>query len=629
MTLEMWYAVGILVAALILFVTEWVRVDMVAVGVVLALMLTGLLTTSEALAGFSNSAVLTIAALFIVGGAILHTGLAGLIGRRILAIAGSNEVRLILVIMLAVAVLSSFMSSTGAVAVLLPAIIGLARSADISPSKLLIPLSFGSLLGGATTLIGTPPNIIVSDLLRDAGYEPFNFFSYTPIGLMLLAAGVLFMITIGRRVLPDTRPSQQEMQRVESFKDLIELHQLGDNLFRLRLRQQSPLAGQTIADSELRKKFRVTVVEILRVNGRRPDGVVEPEIMMSQPSVSTVNSIFPQPETKLNAQDVLLVRGSPEDVQHAAAYWNLAIQPAQYEDQQSLVNEEVGIAEVIVPPRSSLNNKTLEETRFGPSYALNVLHINRPGTDEQLDLKDTVLQFGDMLLVQGSWKNIMALRNRGRDFVVIGQPETMIGAANPDKAPLALIIMAVMLVVMMLGVLPLVTASLLAAVAMVLSGCLNMDEAYDSIDWRSIVLIAGMLPMATALENVGLVDLAAQWVTLELGAQSPVIILGGLFLMTSFFTQILSNTATTVLVAPIALATAGQIGVDPHIFMLSVAVAASMAFASPVASPTNTLVLGAGNYRFADYIKLGLPMILIMLLITVIFLPLLMPITPL
>jgi di/tricarboxylate transporter len=205
----------------------------------------------------------------------------------------------------------------------------------------------------------------------------------------------------------------------------------------------------------------------------------------------------------------------------------------------------------------------------------------------------------------------------------------MIGAANPEKAPLALVIMAVMLVVMMLGVLPLVTASLLAAVAMVLSGCLNMDEAYDSIDWRSIVLIAGMLPMATALENVGLVDLAAQWVTQELGAQSPVIILGGLFLMTSFFTQILSNTATTVLVAPIALATAGQIGVDPHIFMLSVAVAASMAFASPVASPTNTLVLGAGNYRFADYIKLGLPMILIMLLITVIFLPLLMPITPL
>lgn len=626
MTLEMWYALGILALAIILFVTEWLRVDVVAIGVILALMLTGLLSPSEAIAGFSNSAVITIAALFIVGGAVLHTGLAGMIGRRILRIAGTDEKRLTLVVMLAVASLSGFMSDTGTVAVLLPAIVGLAKSAKLSPSKLLIPLSFGSLLGGAMTLIGTPPNIIVSDLMRENGFAPFQFFSYTPIGVLLLGSGVLFMLVVGRHMLPDNKPVQ-DIQRADTSKDLINLYHLGNNLYRLRLRRRSPLIGKTIAEANLRGDFNVTIVEILREPEPRSVARIGEQRLVLQTDNRT--TLFPRPDLELNDQDILLVRGESDDVQHAAAQWNLGIQPANPDDEHSIVNQEIGIAEVLLPPRSDLINKTLMETRFGPSYNLTVLGIDRPSATEPItNLRETPLLFGDTLLVQGAWTDIMELRKRQRDFVVIGQPEDITGNGSTKKAPVAMIIMAFMLFMMVTNIVPLVTASLLAALGMILTRCLTMDEAYDVIDWRSIVLIAGMLPMATALEKVGLVDLISRGVTEGLGASEPLIILGGLFLLTSFFTQVLSNTATTVLIAPIALATASELSIQPHAFMMAVAIAASMAFASPVASPVNTLVLGSGDYRFADYIKIGVPMIFIMLIVTVVALPIFWPFTP-
>jgi di/tricarboxylate transporter len=516
------------------------------------------------------------------------------------------------------------MSSTGTVAVLLPAIIGLARSINVSPSRLLIPVSFGALLGGATTLIGTPPNIIVSDLMAEQGMQPFSFFSFTPLGLLLVAAGVIFMVTIGRRMLPDNKPAT-DVQRGETSRELVDLYHLGENLFRLRMRRDSELTGQTIADSRLRNGFNVTVVEILRAAEPRPVARLGERRLVLQSAAQM--SIFPRPDTTLCAQDILLVRGEPEDVQHAAAFWNLAIQPARTEDEETIVNQELGIAEVLLPPRSSLVGQTLEESRFGVTYSLNVLGINRHAVDGPLDLRNTVLEFGDILLVQGTWENIRELRKRQRDFVVIGQPEA-ITDTNGRRAPAALLVLVAMLLVMITGILPLVTVSIMAAIAMVLTRCLTMDEAYDAIDWRSVVLIAGMLPMATALEKVGLVDLVVRVVVDGLGTAGPLVILGAFFLMTSVFTQVLSNTATTVLLAPIALATANQINVDPHAFMMAVAVAASMAFASPVASPTNTLILSAGNYRFVDFFRLGVPMILIMLIVTLIALPVIFPFYP-
>jgi di/tricarboxylate transporter len=622
MTLEMWITLGILIAAIFLFVTEWLRVDVVAIAVMVALMLTGLLTAQEAIAGFSNPAVLTIAALFIVGGGVMQTGLAASIGERILKVAGTHPGRLTLVIMTAVALLSAVMSDTGTVAVLLPAIISLGVSARISPSKLLIPLSYGSLLGGATTLIGTPPNIIVSDLLREQGLQPFRFFDYTPIGLALFATGALFMVSIGRRLLPDHKP-KQDVQRVETPEELLSLYRLPDNLFRLRVRRSSEVVGKTLLESRLRQDYGLTVLDILRPN---PNGSNPKDTRLKTDNGRIeFTSKPPSPEATIQAGDILIVQAVPNDVSHAAAALNLGVQPAQSRDDTSLISSEVGIAEVLLPPRSSLLGKSLVDVQFGSVYHLTVLGINRPGVEESLDLKETGLRFGDTLLVQGPWKNILDLKDKRRDFVVMGQPEQVLDAPARAKAPLALLVLIGMLLVMITNLMPLATASMLAALVMILMGCLSIDDAYDAVDWKSIVLIAGMLPMATALEKVGLVDLAAQGFTQGLGDLGPMLILGGFFLLTSMFTQVLSNTATTVLVAPIALATAVQLGVQPYAFLMGVAIAASMAFASPVASPANTLIMGAGHYRFSDYIKVGLPLICLTLLVAMLVLPLIFP----
>lgn len=621
MTPEVWLALGILAVAIVLFVTEWLRVDVVALGVMVALMLSGLLTTDEALSGFSNPAVLTIAALFIVGGAVLQTGLAGLLGRRILTIAGSSEVRLIAVIMGAVALLSSFMSSTGTVAVLLPAIVNLAWSAKTSPSKLLIPLSFGALLGGALTLIGTPPNLIVSDLLREEGLTPFGFFDFGPIGLILLGAGVLYMLLVGRRLLPDQKPDST-LQRVETPEELVDLYRLPDNLFRLRVRRGSGLVGQTVLQSGLGQDYHVSVLELLRPAQPRSVIKLGEQRLILEPEGT---ERLPKTDTPLVLDDVLVVQGAGSDVSHAAAFWNLGLQPARAEEGQELINYEAGVAEVLLPPRSSLAGKTLVEARFGSTYRLTVLGINRPGAQRILDLKETPLQFGDTLLVQGAWQDILALRKKRRDFVVMGEPEVMAGAPARRKAPLAGLILVGMLVLLVSGAVSVAAAALLAALAVILAGCVTIDEAYEAVDWKSIVLIAGMLPMSIALEKVGLVNVVATGFVESLGSLGPLAVLAGLFVLTAVFTQVLSNTATTVLVAPIALAAAQQLDAQPYAFLMAVAIAASMAFASPVASPVNTLVMGAGKYRFGDYAKIGVPLMLLMLVLTVICVPLLWP----
>ncbi len=623
MTPEMWYTLAILSVAIVLFITEWLRVDVVALGVVVTLMITGLLSTSEALSGFSNPVVLIVASLFVVGGAVLQTGLAGLIGERILKIAGASEARLTVVVMLAAGILSGFISDTGTVAVLLPAIISAARTASISPSKLLIPLSYGALLGGATTLIGTTPNIIVSDLLRAEGQESFVFFSYTPVGLMMLFTGTVFMIAVGRRILPDHKPKQRFEEQVHSPEELLDVYRLPDNLFRVRIPPDSRLTDHTVGTSRLGSDFNVNVLEILRPAEPQPLMRIGEQRLVWQSDA--VTSVHPDTGTQLMPNDVMIMQGDQKAVREAAAFWNLVLQPVLPADEKTLVNQEAGIAEVVLPPRSSLVGKTLVETRFGSTYRLTVLNISRPGEDEPLDLKRTKLQFGDILLVQGYWRNIIALRKSPRDFVLLGRPEAQLGAPYRDKAPLALLVLLGMLIALIAGVADIATISMVAALAMVLTGCLTMDDAYAAIDWKSIVLIAGMLPMSTALENVGLVSLIAEELTGSLGVLGPLVIMGGLFLLTSAFTQVISNTATAVVIAPVAFATATEMGVQPQAFLMAVSIAASMAFASPVASPVNTLVMGAGNYAFKDYIKTGVPMIVLMLIVTLLGVPVLWP----
>ena len=338
-----------------------------------------------------------------------------------------------------------------------------------------------------------------------------------------------------------------------------------------------------------------------------------------------LESISPDPNVAIHADDILIAQGHHNDVNHASASLNLALQPAESLDNQTLISQEAGVAEVLLPPRSSLLGKTIVEARFGTLYTLTVLGVRRPGVNKPINLKETRLRFGDSLLVQGSWEHILALRQRRRDFVVMGEPESMLGAQTRAKAPLALLILMGMLALLITNTLPVAAASMLAALLMILTGCLSIDDAYAAVDWKSLVLIAGMLPMSTALEKVGLIGSIAEGLTLTFEGMSPLFLMSTLFLLTSLFTQVLSNTATTVLIAPIALAAAQKLGVQPYAFMMSVAIAASMAFASPVASPTNTLVMGAGDYQFGDYIKVGLPLILLTMLISVLVLPILWP----
>jgi di/tricarboxylate transporter len=632
MTTDELITLGILAYAIVFFVTEWLRVDVVALSVVVLLMLTEILTTDQAIAGFSSSTVITIAALFIVGGGVLRTDLAGMIGRRILQIAGTSETRLIVTIIIAVALLSGFMSSTGTVAVLLPAILSLSRSAKLSPSKLLMPLAFGSLLGGAMTLIGTPPNIVVSELLQERGMDGFGFFDFTPLGILLLIAGVLYMLVIGGRLLPDHRAHSSQAD-VTSPTELIELYRLPDNIFRVRVQQRSPLVGQTIAESALRSRHGVTIVEILRQQQPAPT-VPIPPLLRNETGRNNTNGNNPRrepihitPATVLEANDVLLIQGEEAAIGQLVAGQKLALQQrVRHGLEASLISDEVGVAEVLLPARSELVGRTLAKSNFRAKYNLSVLALNRPsGERHTTDLDTVALGTGDTLLVQGQWKSMLMLKEHPSNFVVLGHPEAMMGAPNREKAPFAMAILALMIVVMVSGVVSITLASLAAALLMVLTGCLSMDDAYISIDWKSVVLIAGMLPMSTALEEVGLVTRVATELTDGPGTLSPIFILAALYLITALFTQVLSNTATAVLLAPIAFEVADKLDADPRAFLMAIAMSASMAFASPVASPTNTLVMGAGQYSFTDFAKVGVPLILVTLVISMIALPLLFP----
>ncbi|MBK8986119.1 MAG: SLC13 family permease [Chloroflexi bacterium] len=631
MTLEAWLVLGILITAVILFLTEKLRVDVVAIGVVVSLMVTDVLTPAEAISGFSNTAVITIVALFVVGGAILQTGLAGMIGRRVLAVAGTDEKKLTIVLILAVALLSSFMSDTGTVAVLLPAVIILARSAHISPSKLLIPLAYGSLLGGAVTLIGTPPNIIVSELLQENGYRPFTFFSYTPVGVVLVAVGAVYLLFVGRKLLPARLKPTAEPER-ESTTELVERYRLPNNIFRLRVRLWSRLIGKSLAEAHLGDQSHITVLEVLRREEPRPALRIvrgrNGRNSHHQPQEIRRRALVPEADTVLEVDDILVVQGEGRHVGHAAAVWSLGVQAinsAGSGEHESHLDEEVGVAEVLLPPRSNLIGHTLVDTRFSKTYGLKVLGIKSATGQDETDLREHKMEFGDTLLVQGRWQDIVALRDRRRDFVVVGQPETMLAQPKRQKAMIALGVLLLMLVFMIGEVLPLVTVALAAGLVMILTGCLTMDEAYQAIDWKSVVLIAGMIPMSVALQKVGLISLAATGLVNAFGQFGPLAIMAGLFLLTSLFTQFISNTATAVVVAPVALASAQTLGVEPYGFLMAVGIAASMAFATPVASPSNTLVMGAGGYRFFDYVKVGVPLIFLTLIVTLLILPRLYP----
>jgi len=621
MTLEMWVTLAILLVALLLFITELIRLDLVALGVMVALMLTGILTVEEGLAGFSNKAVISIAALFIVGGAVFQTGLASMIAARILQIAGGSQVRLIVILMVSIALMSAFISSTGVVALMLPAVVSLSRSLRINPSKLLIPMAYSALLGGGLTIIGTPPNLLVSEALSKAGLPAFDFFSFTPIGLIVLGVGVVYMALIGRRWLPD-RKAEGGVQTVITPQELFRIYELPGNLYRVRVQDDSPLIGKSIGASGLRSEFDLNVVTIYRTSGTS-------NAILSILNRNGTDSNFrvPTPETCLQANDVMLLQGEANDLSRATGALKLAVLATVPVVEDDIITNEVGIAEVLLRPRSTLIGKTIAELRFASNYRLMVLALRRPNADPNISLKESPLRLGDVLLVQGEWKDIFALKRLRHDFIVMGEHEALqLGAfTRPDKAPITLLVLIAMVILVAFNILDLAPASILASLVVILTRCISVNDAYDTIDLKTLFLMAGMLPMSTALAKVGLVELFATGFVGGLGEGGPMLVQLGLFVLTVLLTQVLSNTATAVLIAPLALATAQQLGVQPHALLMTVAIAASTAFATPIASPVNTLVVGTGNYRFGDYMRVGIPLILLVLVVSIAVLPILFP----
>lgn len=611
MTTEMLLTVAILVGAIVLFVMDRLRVDVVAMLVIIALTASGILPVQDAISGFSSTTVITLASLFIVGWAVFHTGLADRLSVLILRLAGTSETRLLLVLMSSVAVLSAFISSTGVVALMMPAVISLSKRLKIAPSRLLMPLSFSALMGGASTLIGTPPNIIVTEALIAANLEPFTFFSFTPMALILLVCGIAFVVTTGKRLIPD-RMNENAADAVATPAELFQLYGLPETLLRARVPATSPLVGIRLMDSSLRRDTKVTVLRITRAGQNGGSRQIN----------------HPEPSTVINPNDVVILQGSKQDLATACERYHLEgldHAPVQEDD---LISHEIGIAEVILRPRSTLLNRTLADVQFNSRYHLTVLQLQRPGVEEPLEIKTTPLKFGDLLLVQGMWSDIFALKRRfRRDFIVLGQSEAAEAGAftQTSRIPVLLVILALMVGVIIVNNSLLTLVSLMAALATVLTGCITMDDAYEAIDWKTLFLIAGMLPLSIALERVGLVAVIAENINTVLGGFGPTIVMIGLFSITAIVTQFLSNTVTAVLLAPIALGVAANLGVNPAAFLMAIAIASSAAYVTPVASPVNTLVMSAGNYRFGDYARLGIPLLLISLVITALVVPPLFP----
>jgi di/tricarboxylate transporter len=609
MTADIALVMGLLLATVVLFASGRMRMDVIAVLLIIALMLTGLLSPGQALGGFGDPLVILIAGLFVVGEGLFRTGVAFSVGNWLMGVAGTSETRLLILLMIVVAGLSAFMSNTGAVAIFIPVAMNLAIKAGVPAHRLLMPLAYAGSIGGMMTLIGTPPNLAVSTELTRAGFEPFNFFSFTPIALLVLIVAILYMRFIGPRLLPDGPDANGAELERPSLRDMVESYGISRSSHLLRLGDQSVLVGSTLGESLLRTRFGVTVIGLAREEGGKR--LLMPTLI----------------QTEYRAGDVLLMVGEEADVDSMIAELGHFERVPIEEQHRTIVAHELGVVEVLLPPRSRLVGQTIREARFREDYGLSVLGVLRKGQPlQEKQLLDTRLDFGDSLLVGGGWRQIDAMQRKQGDFAVLTLPREVDEVAPyRERSSWALGIVAAMLVVMTFGLVPSVTAVLMAGTAMVLARCVTMEEAYRAINWQSVVLIAGMLPMATALQQTGALDLIVSTMVSTLGGYGPMAMMAGLFLFTTVFSQFISNTATAVLVAPVALGAAQGMGVAPYPMLMIVAIAASTAFATPMASPVNTLVMGPGQYKFGDFVRMGVPLQVLVMIIALVCVPVFFP----
>ncbi|QBQ06942.1 sodium-coupled transporter [Sporosarcina pasteurii] len=607
---------SILGVTIVLFMTNRLRADLVALLALLAFVVTGILQPAEALSGFSNSVVIMIAALFVVGAGILRTGLAQMAGNLLLRYAGDSEKRLFLLLLLIVAFVGAFMSNTGTVALMMPIVVSIAIRIGSSPSKYLLPLSYVASFSGLLTLIASPPNLIVSQMLLENGFERLSFFQITPIGLIGVAIGIMYLYMVRNRVVPkEARKGSGQSSHTLSPKRLARDYALGGKLLVVKVPPASAIVGKRLTQLKIPVRFQLCVLKIKR---KSLEGTLKFLPMTFHEMAGPLSAI--------EGNDILYIQGTKEQATHFAEAYGLELlgEPSEPEE---LVSKELGIAEVLLTPNSSLINQDIRAVGFREKYNLNIIGLKRQGKQVMQDVTKLRLRFGDALLVQGTWDAIELLARETNDVVVVGQPQEHASTASANgKAWVAGMIMVLMVVLMIAEVFPAFVTVLIAAVLMVLTGCVrNMNDAYGQINWESIVLIAAMLPMATALEKSGGMQLLADGIIQLLGGFGAIGVLAGIYFMTMLFGQFISNTATAVLFAPIALNAAMALGANPYAFLIIVAVGASMSFATPVASPTNALVMTAGGYSFRDFAKIGVPLQLIMFIVMMIAVPLLFP----
>ncbi|EOX8446015.1 SLC13 family permease [Salmonella enterica] len=604
---ELIWVLSLLAIAVVLFATGKVRMDAVALFVIVAFVLSGTLTLPEAFSGFSDPNVILIAALFIIGDGLVRTGVATVVGTWLVKMAGSSEIKMLVLLMITVAGLGAFMSSTGVVAIFIPVVLSVSMHMQTSPSRLMMPLSFAGLISGMMTLVATPPNLVVnSELLRE-GFHGFSFFSVTPLGVVVLVIGIVYMLVM-RFMLKGDAPGQQAGKR-RTFRDLIRDYRLTGRARRLAIRPGSPMVGQRLDDLKLRERYGANVIGVER--WRRFRRVIV-----------NVNGV-----SEFRARDVLLIDMSAAEVDLREFCAEQLLEPmvlrGEYFSDQAL---DVGMAEISLIPESELIGKSVREIAFRTRYGLNVVGLKRDGVALEGSLADEPLLMGDIILVVGNWKLISLLGQKGRDFVVLNMP-VEVSEASPahSQAPHAIFCLVLMVALMLTDEIPNPIAAIIACLLMGKFRCIDAESAYKAIHWPSIILIVGMMPFALALQKTGGVSLVVQGLMDIGGGYGPYMMLGCLFVLCAAIGLFISNTATAVLMAPIALAAAKSMGVSPYPFAMAVAMAASAAFMTPVSSPVNTLVLGPGNYSFSDFVKLGVPFTLIVMAVCIVMIPMLFP----
>ena len=606
---ELIWVLSLLAIAVVLFATGKVRMDAIALMVIVAFVLSGTLTLNEAFSGFSDPNVILIAALFIIGDGLVRTGGATKMGAWLVSVAGNSETKMLIYLMLTVAGLGAFMSSTGVVAIFIPVVLSVSARMNTSPSRLMMPLSFAGLISGMMTLVATPPNLVVnSELLRE-GLHGFSFFSVTPIGLVVLILGIVYMLAVRFMLKTDNGDSARDGRKRSTFRDLIREYHLTGRARRLAIRPGSPMIGQRLDDLKLRERYCANVIGVER--WRRFRRVIV-----------NVNGV-----SEFRARDVLLIDMSASDVDLRQFCGEQMLEPmvlrGEYFADQAL---DVGMAEVALIPDSEMIGKTVREIAFRTRFGLNIVGMKRDGKAMDGSVVDEPLQLGDILLVVGNWRQIALLAKRGRDFVVLNMP-VEVDDASPahSQAPHAIFCLVLMVAPMLTDEIPNPIAAIIACLLMGKFRCINAESAYKAIHWPSIILILGMMPFALALQKTGGVDLVVKGLMDVAGGEGPYLMLGCLFMMCAAIGLFISNTATAVLMAPIALAAAKSMGVSPYPFAMVVAMAASAAFMTPGSSPGNTLVLGPGKYSFSDFVKIGVPFTILVMVVCVLLIPVLFP----